>query len=158
MSRQALNRRLSSEVVMRFLKGWRSPAVVAGALLLLAPHGKADTNISGNITTSTTWTTAGSPYIVTGVVYVEGWSGPVLTIQPGVTVKFNSGAGIVVNYGNTGALQALGTSGQPILFTSVNPAAGPRDGFRERWKIASRTSSRAAWKLSGSATETHRMA
>ena len=45
----------------------------------------ADTNMSGNITTDTTWTLANSPYIVTGRVQV--FEGATLTIEQGVNDK-----------------------------------------------------------------------
>ncbi|HMF09600.1 MAG TPA: hypothetical protein VKJ00_10720, partial [Thermoanaerobaculia bacterium] len=62
-------------------------------LLLTASGLAAQTNVSGTISTNTTWTLAGSPYIVTSDVFVENSAAPVpvLTIQAGVTVKFNSG-------------------------------------------------------------------
>ncbi|MEW6006696.1 MAG: hypothetical protein AB1595_00855 [bacterium] len=47
------------------------------------------TDVSGVISESATWTLAGSPYIVTGDVYVQGATNPCLTIGPGVVVKFN---------------------------------------------------------------------
>ena len=52
----------------------------------------ADTLVSGAISTNTTWTLANSPYVMTGYVFVQGASNPVLTIQPGVTMKANAGA------------------------------------------------------------------
>jgi len=58
------------------------------------------------------WTVAGSPYTVTCHVNVP--QGQVLTIEPGVTVKFDGDYGIDV----FGALVADGTSASPILFTS----------------------------------------
>ena len=97
-------------------------------VILLVPHLRAisDTQVSGTVSTSATWTLAGSPYLVTGDVLVEGGSSPVLTIEPGVTVKFASGTGLFVGYGDTGGLQAVGTSANPITFTSndANPASG----------------------------------
>lgn len=78
----------------------------------------ADTPVSGVISTNTTWTLAGSPYVVTGQVFVEGASTPVLTIQAGVTVKFNSIAELFISYNAPGVLQAVGTSASPILFTA----------------------------------------
>jgi len=46
--------------------------------------------VSGAIRTNTTWTKAGSPYVVTGSVTVYGdtTTGVTLTIEPGVEVRF----------------------------------------------------------------------
>jgi len=49
----------------------------------------AQTNISGNISANATWTSAGSPYIITNSIEVS--PGITLTVQSGVTVKFNAG-------------------------------------------------------------------
>lgn len=62
------------------------------------------------INTSATWTTAGSPYILTGNVIIE--SGATLTIQPGVTVDFGNYQ-IQVN----GVLVAQGSSNNVIVFS-----------------------------------------
>lgn len=76
----------------------------------------ADTNVSGNITTDTTWTLANSPYIVTGTVQVV--EGATLTIDPGVTVKFNKDTFLRIG----GELIAEGTETQMITFTANEPA------------------------------------
>ncbi|MFA5060279.1 MAG: FlgD immunoglobulin-like domain containing protein [Candidatus Omnitrophota bacterium] len=97
----------------------------------------ADTIISSNIAGNTTWTLANSPYIVTGDIQVA-YEGPwywgaraVLTIQPGVLVKFEPGAGLVIGNGAAGGLQAVGTTEQPITFTSnaATPAPGDWKGI-----------------------------
>ena len=49
---------------------------------------KAITPVTGIITSDTTWTKADSPYNLTGDVLVS--NGATLTIEPGVTVFFNS--------------------------------------------------------------------
>src|SRR5215831_10596701 len=87
---------------------------------LLAASGlAAQTNVSGTISTNTTWTVAGSPYIVTGDVFVENSAAaPVLTIQAGVTVKFNAGFSLWIGNSYPGSLQAVGTSASPITFTA----------------------------------------
>ncbi len=89
----------------------------------------ADTNVSGTISTNATWTFAGSPYIVTGDVSVGSASSPrpVLTIEPGVTVKFNSTKKLAIGWsGADGELQAVGTAAAPIAFTAntATPSAG----------------------------------
>ena len=75
---------------------------------------------AGVISADTTWTLAGSPYVVTGFVQVYGTpTAPVtLTIEPGVVVKFIAGAGMQIGYSTSqGALIARGTSANRILFT-----------------------------------------
>jgi len=75
----------------------------------------ADTNVSGLISSNTTWTQSASPYIVTGNILVNG--GVNLTIQPGVTVKFQNGRSLQID----GTLVARGTGTNKITFTSNNP-------------------------------------
>lgn len=66
---------------------------------------------AGSITVDTTWTAAGSPYIVSNNVTVV--AGVTLTIEPGVTVLFDQGRGMTFN----GRLRAEGTAEAPITFT-----------------------------------------
>jgi flagellar hook assembly protein FlgD len=96
------------------------------SLLLLATAwpALADTTVPAQtITTNTTWTLAGSPYIVTGIVFVQGSATPVLTIEPGVTVQFTASGALNMNYTAPGVLQAVGTPAAPILFTSTGGTA-----------------------------------
>ncbi len=113
----------------------------------------AATNVSGHITSDTTWTLAGSPYIVTGDVTVRSSTARhysesnkmqvTLTIEPGVQVRFEPGTGLYIahpyshpDYGYYGALKAQGTEGAPIIFTSnaASPAPGDWKGiyFRDQ--------------------------
>ncbi len=85
------------------------------------------TEVSGRIEIDTTWGPDGSPYIVTGDILIYGdddpFRGPavtpVLTIEPGVVVKFNAGTGIIVGQGAaSGALDAQGQPSNPVRFTA----------------------------------------
>jgi hypothetical protein len=80
----------------------------------------AQTNVSGFITANTNWTTAFDPYIITGNTVLD--SGFVLTIDPGVVVKFDSDKSLQIN----GNLRAIGSNSDKIIFTSnkVSPAPG----------------------------------
>jgi len=75
--------------------------------------------VSANISTNTTWTT-GKIYILTTRVAVL--SGSTLTIEPGVIIKGEAGSGpnataLIIARG--GKIMAVGTSTQPIIFTTV---------------------------------------
>lgn len=78
------------------------------------------TDVSGIISTNTTWNLAGSPYIVTGDITVN--SAVTLTVDPNVIVKFNSARTLYVQ----GTLTANSTT-----FTSnlATPAPGDWNGI-----------------------------
>ena len=78
------------------------------------------TDVSGHISADTTWTLANSPYVLTGDVIVD--PGVTLTIQAGVVVQGRGGVELQVQ----GHLQALGTTTQPITFTSETDS-GPNE-------------------------------
>lgn len=71
-------------------------AIVAASLWGGRPlRAEVNTDVCGPITSNTTWTLAGSPYIVTCDVQVI--NGVSLTIQSGVVVRFNLGTSLTVS-------------------------------------------------------------
>lgn len=84
-------------------------------------------SVSGDITSSTTWSLLSSPCIVTADVVIR--QGATLTIEPGVEVLFNAGASLSVGApNNAGTMRALGSEVAPIVLRSflANPGAGDR--------------------------------
>ncbi|NPA36740.1 MAG: T9SS type A sorting domain-containing protein [Chlorobi bacterium] len=67
----------------------------------------AQTSVSGTISNNATWTSAGSPYIVTGNITVD--AGVTLTIESGTTVQFDANTYIQV-YGTLNANGATFTA------------------------------------------------
>ncbi|MDE3057711.1 MAG: right-handed parallel beta-helix repeat-containing protein [Bacteroidota bacterium] len=76
-------------------------------VVFLVSVSNATTNVSGTISKDSTWTSGGSPYMVTGSVTVG--SGFTLTVDSGVTVLFQPGTNLYA-YGNLHARQAVFTS------------------------------------------------
>lgn len=91
------------------------------AFICWSNNANAQTNVSGFISSNTNWTLAGSPYIITGNTILD--SGFVLTIAPGVEVKFNTSKSLQIN----GALRAIGNSIDKIIFTSNQTTPAPGD-------------------------------
>ncbi len=87
------------------------------------PYAPSNVNVSGTITTNTTWT-SNNVYLLQGVVYVL--NGVTLTIEPGTVIRGDNAtpnSSLLVARG--GKLIAEGTVCNPIVFTS-NKAVGSR--------------------------------
>ena len=116
---------------MEFLRKIFSPFVVFAIILLTVTSVIwAETIINSDITSNTTWTASGSPYIIQANIQVEGNPPVVLTVEAGVEVKFDGNYRI--EFGDNtysslkGGLIVEGSSLNPVLFTSnaVTPAPG----------------------------------
>ena len=88
----------------------------------------SQTDVSGALSSDTTWSLSNSPFTVTGNILIP--DGVTLTIEAGVTVKVNSGLYIK----NEGVLTAVGTSSDKITFQSSadSPAKSDWEGIRIR--------------------------
>ncbi|MEM7538797.1 MAG: hypothetical protein AAF639_41945 [Chloroflexota bacterium] len=82
-----------------------------------------NTPIDTDITIDTTWTVAGSPYVLADDITVH--TGATLTIQPGVVVQQ---AGSIRSLIIQGHLDAVGTEDNSIIFTS------DEDSGAEQWR------------------------
>ena len=97
-------------------------SVIAFLLLSVTNFNFSQTTVTGGIYQSTTWTTAGSPYLMTGSMVV--FPGATLTIEPGVEVRVTPDYSF--NTGNLryleirGTLIAMGTDAAPITFKTTD--------------------------------------
>ena len=94
--------------------------VAMAATMVLPVLATAQTNVGGNVEAFERWTAAESPYIVVDDVVVYS-STDLLLIEPGVTVQFSSGTALYVR---SGALRAVGSASEPIVFTSLSGSRG----------------------------------
>ena len=88
----------------------KKSTLLLNLFLLLATVTIAQTNVSGAISSNTTWGLANSPYNVTGSVLVS--NGATLTIEAGVVINFSDDYKILVK----GNLISSGTSSSLITF------------------------------------------
>ncbi len=99
--------------------------------LLFGGGARADTTVGGDITASATWTLADSPFVVDSSILIL--NGARLTIEAGVTVRFNDNTGMSVGHpiddasaSYRGNLTVNGTAELPVTFTS---SSGSADGW-----------------------------
>lgn len=84
--------------------------------------------VHGTVDGDSTWRALGLPYAVTGDLAVEGADTPVLTLSPGVRLAF-AGAALTVGDGAAGALSAVGTADERVVFTGDPETAGAWGGI-----------------------------
>jgi hypothetical protein len=80
----------------------------------------------GTVDSSQTWTLVNSPHHVSCDVLVEGGAGPILTLEPGVEIRFDADTGLYVGRNAAGGLSATGTGDAPIVLdgsSSTDPGA-----------------------------------
>lgn len=79
----------------------------------------------GHLNKDETWRAEGNPHIIEGALFVGVDSASVLTIEPGVIIRFKAQAALFIV--EHGSLIADGTKEQPILFTSSETSPRPGD-------------------------------
>ena len=107
--------------------------------LFLSAETFGQTNVSGALSSDTTWSLSNSPYTVTGNVLVL--DEVTLTIEAGVVIKLQNNVGIVVN----GTLIANGNETNRIIFTS--DIADPQPGDWANIKFTS-SAMPSSWDIS----------
>lgn len=120
------------EKTERVIAIFRLISLVLTAILLCGTSvAHAETAVGGAIVANTTWSAAQGPYLVTADVSVE--SGAVLSVEAGVTVRFQTGRRLIIH---NGALRVAGTAATPVTLTSAlniptgTPAAGDWGGVQ----------------------------
>lgn len=87
-----------------------------------ASYGTSTITVSGELTSSTTWT-SNNVYLIEGFYYVR--NGATLTIEPGTVIRGDKNTKGTLLIERGAKLMAVGKVDQPIVFTS-NVAAGSR--------------------------------
>jgi len=62
------------------------------------------------VANSATWQALDADYVVESDIEIEGSSNPLVEIEDGVVMRFETNAGLVVGDGDSAALHALGSS------------------------------------------------
>ncbi len=93
--------------------------LAAAALLVYKANAQSVITVSGDISSNTSWTN-NNIYLLSGFVYVT--NNAILSIQPGTIIKGDKATkgSLIVTRGSR--IVADGTSAQPIVFTSNEPA------------------------------------
>ncbi|MFI4882689.1 MAG: right-handed parallel beta-helix repeat-containing protein, partial [Phycisphaerales bacterium JB064] len=110
-------------------------------LLIASTRASCQTIITGVIDRSTTWTAAGSPYVIGGDVEVVG--GATLSILGGVRVEFEPGSRLLIggeDAADTGRMLVVGTGSARVVFAPA-VAGEPSGGVELR--------PGAAWEADG---------
>ena len=85
------------------------------------PLSSLQEEICGELSDSSTWTTAQSPFNVTCDTTLL--PGVTLEIEPGVEIRFTAGVSLTI----AGTLRAIGTPARPIVFSSASEPPAPGD-------------------------------
>jgi uncharacterized cupin superfamily protein len=83
----------------------------------------------GTVASSSVWRNQGANYVITRTLEIAAEGGAVLTLEPGTSLRFRPGTGLVVGGTDSlgqGGLLAHGGIGNPVVFTSDSllPSAG----------------------------------
>ena len=103
---------LGKQIVVKGLSQAVAVVALAAVVALWSPAVALATNVSGLIAADTTWTAAGSPWVLSADVELK--NGATLAVEPGVVIV---GAGRSIDV--FGCLKAIGTSDKPVVFRSV---------------------------------------
>jgi hypothetical protein len=108
--------------------------IPAGAVGELDPSSTFSGNVedsvrvlAGTLSSDALWQTLDVPYRIRGSITVAGANHPLLTIEDGAQLLFDTDAQLAVGAGSWGGLSAVGTAGRGITFSSWSSAPMPGD-------------------------------
>ncbi len=108
------------------------PAAYGGALDASSSYaGNGDDRVvllDDTIDTDSSWQALDVPYLLQGSIQIEGGAAPKLVIEDGAELQGDSGASVLVGYGNYGSLTVSGGS-SGVLFTSSQTSPSPGDWY-----------------------------
>lgn len=83
-------------------------------------------NHNRTIAADETWAAADNPHVIRGTVHVRGTATPVLTVEAGAIVRFETEGELWIGSSSGGVLTVAGTAASPVTFTAStsSPVAG----------------------------------
>lgn len=112
------------------LEGPNAMLLPASSMAAVGPDNRfpADSRIrlmGATLAESCVWQDPGIPVVIAGRVEIAGEREAVLSLSPGLELRFDEGGYINVGYYDPGALIAAGTGERPIVMTSILAERGP---------------------------------
>jgi hypothetical protein len=105
--------------------GFVVDAESAGSIITPAAYRGVSQNVitGGPVRDEAEWVPQDVPFVVSGDIIVGGATSPVLSLSPGLELRFDAGAGLAVGTKAPGGLKAKGTARAPVTLTSSSPDA-----------------------------------
>jgi hypothetical protein len=94
------------------------------------PSGSAIEVMGGTIDASVTWINTGLPLAITGDLFIQGTSNPVLSVGSGMSLKFGPNVAVQVGKSAPGKIALVGNSQTRVTLTSLSGTPGSWAGLQ----------------------------